>query len=370
MERNICTNASSSLPGVEDLHLEHWAKFPPLQKEISLALGVLTMSVLIVASGANIFIITSFIRYRSLRSSSTILALNLSIADLFMAGVALPLFSLSHIKGDWIAGDAGCRFYGFIAALVGFVTINTFIAMAMNRFHVFGKDFSWTINRSTQSMYKISCLIWILAVVAATLPFMGFGSYVFESDGLSCTFDFFTRTTLIRSYIIFMAVTLYIIPVVLITTCYIFIVIKVYIFEKKHFKQGGLVRFKGKKILNFEKRVAKITVFTIAMFLLSWTPYCLVALIGQFGNASLITPLVSILPGVFAKLSTAFNAVTYVCLHSKLRRKLIVTSCKKSPTNNSVELIGIPVRLNTIDQNQFLPLGEQASELWSHHVRL
>ncbi|KAK3608198.1 hypothetical protein CHS0354_039213 [Potamilus streckersoni] len=235
--------------------------------------------------------------------------------------------------------------------------------MALNRFQVFGKDFSWTVNKPTKSTYKISCLIWTLAFVAAMLPFMGWGSYVFESDGLSCTFDFFTRTAPIRSYIIFMAVTLYISPVVLITTCYIFITVKVYIFEKKHFKPGGLVRFKGKKILYFEKSVARITVITIGIFLLSWTPYCFVALIGQFGDASLITPLVSILPGFFAKSSTAFNAVIYVCLHSKLRKT-------RNHTNNSIELIGIPVLLNTIHQNQYPPIGEQASEIWSHHSKL
>ena len=42
-----------------------------------------------------------------------------------------------------------------------------------------------------------------------------------------------------------------------------------------------------------EVRIAKVAVTNVALWLLAWTPYASIAMIGQFGGASLVTPLVS-----------------------------------------------------------------------------
>ena len=42
-----------------------------------------------------------------------------------------------------------------------------------------------------------------------------------------------------------------------------------------------------------EVRIAKVAVTNVALWLLAWTPYASVAMIAQFGGASLVTPMVS-----------------------------------------------------------------------------
>lgn len=48
-------------------------------------------------------------------------------------------------------------------------------------------------------------------------------------------------------------------------------------------------------------RTAEIILMLILLFLVAWVPYAVVTLIGQFGDEDLITPWVSALPGLFAK---------------------------------------------------------------------
>jgi hypothetical protein len=46
----------------------------------------------------------------------------------------------------------------------------------------------------------------------------------------------------------------------------------------------------------------------VAMFLVSWTPYSVVTLIGQFGPPGVVTPFVAALPAYFAKV----NSLLYI----------------------------------------------------------
>jgi r-opsin len=48
-------------------------------------------------------------------------------------------------------------------------------------------------------------------------------------------------------------------------------------------------------------KTAKIAMTIIVAYLVSWTPYAIVALIGQFGDATIVNPYLSELPVIFAK---------------------------------------------------------------------
>lgn len=53
--------------------------------------------------------------------------------------------------------------------------------------------------------------------------------------------------------------------------------------------------------------------------MISWTPYAVCSMIGQFGNVSLLSPLATALPALFAKASVIYNPFVYSLSHPLFR---------------------------------------------------
>ena len=56
---------------------------------------------------------------------------------------------------------------------------------------------------------------------------------------------------------------------------------------------------------------AKTVLVVVGLFCLSWMPYAVISMIGVYGDQSLITPMASAIPGLFAKASTLYNPIIY-----------------------------------------------------------
>lgn len=79
----------------------------------------------------------------------------------------------------------------------------------------------------------------------------------------------------------------------------------------------------GQSATKTEIKTAKVSLTIVLGFLLSWTPYATVALIGQFGPAELVTPYVSEIPVMFAKASAMHNPVIYALSHPRFREVIL-----------------------------------------------
>ncbi|XP_047489068.1 opsin, ultraviolet-sensitive-like [Penaeus chinensis] len=71
-----------------------------------------------------------------------------------------------------------------------------------------------------------------------------------------------------------------------------------------------------------EIRIAKVCMGLFFMFLVSWTPYAVVALIGAFGNRSVLTPLVSMIPALTCKSMACIDPWVYAINHPRYRLEL------------------------------------------------
>ena len=64
-----------------------------------------------------------------------------------------------------------------------------------------------------------------------------------------------------------------------------------------------------------EIRVAKTILLIVALFIISWTPYVMIAFFAQFAPVSLVpsivTPYTAALPAIFAKASSIFNPIVF-----------------------------------------------------------
>ncbi len=64
-------------------------------------------------------------------------------------------------------------------------------------------------------------------------------------------------------------------------------------------------------------RIAKVAITNVTVWFCAWAPYGFIALIGQFGGAHLLTPLVTQIPSFAAKTASMFNPIIYAVSHPK-----------------------------------------------------
>lgn len=67
-----------------------------------------------------------------------------------------------------------------------------------------------------------------------------------------------------------------------------------------------------------EIRVTCMVLLMIVAFLIAWLPYAILALIIQFGDASIVTPALAVAPALLAKSSICYNPIIYVGLNSQV----------------------------------------------------
>jgi r-opsin len=68
-----------------------------------------------------------------------------------------------------------------------------------------------------------------------------------------------------------------------------------------------------------EIRIAKVAIINVTLWIMAWSPFAVVCLIGTWGDVSRITPLVCELPVILSKTSCAYNPVIYALSHPKYR---------------------------------------------------
>ncbi|KAL3889559.1 hypothetical protein ACJMK2_001897, partial [Sinanodonta woodiana] len=269
--------------------------------------------------------------FRSLRSFSNLMILNLTIADLSLAVGNVPIFVISSFANDWILGAIGCKIYAFIGSLTSYVSINTLAAIAVDKCIVIVKTLPAQRSASSKTLYMLSVFIWIYSLLWSVTPFLGFGFYILEGFDTSCTVDFLTRQTLNRTYILCIFFFHFIFPLSLISGSYSLIFIAVRRYRKEYelatnvYGENELpVRVKNEnKMLANENKTARVTFIVISIFCIAWVPYATVALIAQFGDITYLTPMKAAIPCILAKFSTVLNPIIYAISQPKFRAKYI-----------------------------------------------
>lgn len=68
-----------------------------------------------------------------------------------------------------------------------------------------------------------------------------------------------------------------------------------------------------------ELRIAKAAITICFLYVASWTPYAVLSLIGGFGDQSLLTPGVSMIPALACKLVACIDPYIYAISHPRYR---------------------------------------------------
>nr|XP_020661617.1 melanopsin [Pogona vitticeps] len=285
-------------------------------------IGGVILAVGITGTLGNLLVIYAFCRSRGLRTPANMFIINLAVSDFLMSITQCPVFFTNSLNRRWIFGKKGCELYAFCGALFGIASMITLTVIALDRYFVITRPLASIGVMSKKKALLILLGVWLYSLAWSLPPFFGWSAYVPEGLLTSCSWDYITFTPSIRAYTMLLFCFVFFIPLIVIIYSYVFIFRAI---KKANRTVRRISLDSGKesqriyqKIKN-EWKMAKIALVIISFFVISWSPYSVVALVAFAGYSHLLTPYMNSVPAVIAKASTIHNPIIYAIAHPKYR---------------------------------------------------
>nr|BAM95293.1 UV-sensitive opsin [Anthocharis scolymus]BAP11273.1 UV-sensitive opsin [Byasa alcinous] len=305
---------------------EHWFAYPapPASAHTALALVyVFFTAAALIGNGLVIFI---FSTTKSLRTPSNLLVLQLAVLDFIMM-LKAPIFIYNSIKRGFATGVIGCQIFAFMGSISGIGAGLTNACIAYDRHSTITRPLDGRLSRGKVLLMMVC--VWIYTAPWATLPLLQiWGRFVPEGFLTSCTFDYLTETFDNKLFVGCMFVCVYVFPMLAIMYFYSGIVKQVFAHEaalREQAKKMNVDSLRSNQASGAESaeiRIAKAALTVCFLYVASWTPYGVMSLIGAFGDQTLLTPAVTMIPALTCKGVACIDPWVYAISHPKYRQEL------------------------------------------------
>ncbi|XP_039285228.1 opsin, ultraviolet-sensitive [Nilaparvata lugens] len=316
---NVPTDELANIP-------EHWFNYPEPDPMYNYVLGLLYVFFMFFSLIGNGLVIWIFCSAKSLRTPSNMFVVNLALCD-FMMMVKTPIFIYNSFNLGFATGHLGCQIFATIGSFSGIGASATNAAIAYDRYNVIAKPLDGRMSKG--KAFLIILLIWAYVTPWSLMPLYGVWSrFVPEGYLTSCSFDYLTKSESIQYWVGTMFVICYCIPMSLIIYYYSQIVSHVVNHEKalreqaKKMNVDSLRSNQAQQNQSAEVRIAKVAITICFLFVASWTPYAVVAMIGAFGNQALLTPGLTMIPACTCKAVACIDPYVYAISHPRYRVEL------------------------------------------------
>ncbi|KAI5099866.1 melatonin receptor type 1B-B [Silurus meridionalis] len=255
-----------------------------------------------------------------LNRSCNVFVVSLAFADLVVAFYPYPLVLYALFHDGWSLGDTQCQVSGFLMGLSVIGSVFNITGIAINRYCYICHSFAYGRLYSFRNTLLLVALIWMLTVLAI-LPNFFVGSLSYDPRVYSCTFT----QTASSSYTVAVVVMHFLVPIAVVTFCYLRIWVLVIQVRRKVRKEAhGRVR--RSDLQNF------VTMFVVfVLFALCWAPLNLIGLVVAV-NPEVMAPRIPewlfVVSYFMAYFNSCLNAIIYGLLNRNFRKeyKSIVTS--------------------------------------------
>ena len=148
-------------------------------------------------------------------------------------------------------------------------------------------------------------------------PFLGWGAYAPEGLLVTCSYDYLKQEWNEMTFMYYAFAFNFTVPMLTVIFFYIQIVKAVVAHEaamKAQAKKMNVDSLKSNQKDNeasAEVKIAKVAITNVLLWVVTWTPYATIAMIGVFGNQMLITPLVAQLPS-FLGIKPCYTVFSFI----------------------------------------------------------
>ncbi|KAG7470177.1 melatonin receptor type 1A-like [Solea senegalensis] len=278
---------------------------------VTLLAGVLITTIVVDVIG-NLLVIVSVFRNKKLRKAGNAFVVSLALADLVVAIYPYPLVLTAIFHDGWIAGYIHCQISGFLMGLSVIGSIFNITGIAVNRYCYICHSLKYDKLFSNSNTMCYVVLVWALTILAI-VPNWFVESLQYDPRVYSCTF----AQSVSSLYTITVVVVHFILPIGIVTYCYLRIWILV-IQVRRRVKPDSRPKIKPHDLRNF------LTMFVVfVLFAVCWAPLNLiglaVALDSRLGRS--IPEWLFTASYFMAYFNSCLNAVVYGVLNHNFRKE-------------------------------------------------
>uniref|UniRef100_Q90215 Rhodopsin, freshwater form n=1 Tax=Anguilla anguilla TaxID=7936 RepID=OPSD2_ANGAN len=260
------------------------------------------------------------IEHKKLRTPLNYILLNLAVADLFMVFGGFTTTMYTSMHGYFVFGPTGCNIEGFFATLGGEIALWCLVVLAVERWMVVCKPMSNFRFGENHAIMGVA-FTWVMALACAAPPLFGWSRYIPEGMQCSCGMDHYAPNpeTYNESFVIYMFICHFTIPLTVISFCYGRLVCTV--------KEATAQQQESETTQRAEREVTRMVIIMVISFLVCWVPYASVAWYIFTHQGSSFGPIFMTIPAFFAKSSSLYNPLIYICMNKQSRNCMITTLC-------------------------------------------
>nr|QCQ73749.1 somatostatin receptor type 3 [Epinephelus akaara] len=224
---------------------------------------LLYIIVCIIGLGGNTLVIHIVLHYSKIESVTNIYILNLAIADeLFM--LSLPFLAVQNTLHSWPFGSFMCRLVMTVDSINQFTSIFCLTVMSIDRYLAVVHPIRSSKWRRPQVAKMVNGTVWAVSFLVV-LPVVIFSKM--QRSGGTCNIAWPQPANIwSAAFIIYTSTVGFFCPLLIICLCYLLIVFKIR-------SSGKKVHATSTKRRKSERKVTRMVVIVVAVFVFCWLPF-------------------------------------------------------------------------------------------------
>ncbi|XP_035683017.1 5-hydroxytryptamine receptor 1D-like [Branchiostoma floridae] len=181
---------------------------------VALALSMIGCTVVTILANLTVILVIAFTR--RLHTVTSAFLVNLAASDLMVGVGVMPVVTSNVVNDGWAYGQPVCKVVGFVTLLSCISSVLTLAAIALDRYNAIINCLKYHTDATSKKTARNLLWIWLQALACSAPPLLGWGGYAYSKSRFACSADW-TRT---MSYTLFVAVTCFLLPAIVVIVCY------------------------------------------------------------------------------------------------------------------------------------------------------
>lgn len=300
---------------------------------LNIFLIVLYVIIFIVGLLGNVFVIFVIIKFKSMRTLTNYFLVNLTVGDILVVFICIPVTLGSTIYKKWIYGELLCKLTPFIQGAAVGISVLSLLLISISRYFAIYKPLTAKIIFSTKNVRLMLAGIWAVSI-ASFAPLLFVNSVkttnligVLESK--QCEENWKSQFDK-NIFNLFVFCILFVWPFIVMMIAYSVIGYTLWYGNPELMEDCKTHQIKTNLILKQRRRTVKMLICVVITFGVCWLPYYIVNfwLDFNFGDASKTVAMTTVYTYIYPFVmilglsNSAVNPICYCLLSRGFRRGL------------------------------------------------